>query len=399
MTVTVCIPAYRAGRFIAETVQSILRQTHADLQLLVAIDPPDDGSPDDTLEALQPWLADPRLRVWGNPCRLGWAENFNQLAGEVSTPWFCFLPHDDVWAPTYLATMVDALAAQPRAIVAYGDLLRFGATVPSRKSVTLPPNADRATAVFQFLAQGTEAMMWRGVTRTDALRRVRGFPTDRHKGFAVECEYALALLAVGEVVHVPRTLYFKRVHEVGVASASLERLRVPPADRLAGWREHDRRMQSLLVAALDDIRASPAQRTLCQAAKEAALLRRYQQFVQPALGQSELARAVAALSACCEAAAEDHGTVRANLNLVLAEHWRACADPARAAAFHQAAWLAGSTYDSVMAHARSLEAQGRDLEALERATEAIRIGHRNDVEEACQLLARVSGKRGWQRQS
>jgi len=205
-------------------------------------------------------LADPRISVRENLRRLGWADNFDQLAGEVTTPYFCLLPHDDIWAPTYLETMLAALAAQPRAILAYGDLLWFGATTPARKSVTLPPAADRVTSLFQFLLQGTEAMMCRGVTRTDALRRVKGFPTDRHKGFVVECEYALALLAAGRVCHVPRTLYFKRMHD-----------------------------------------------------------------------------------------------------------------------------------------ARWLEAQGRGLEALERATEAMRIGHRNEIEEARQLLGRVYTSRSWQR--
>lgn len=53
-TVTVCIPAYRAASFIAQTVIGVLRQTHSDLRVVVAIDPPDDGSPCGTATALAP---------------------------------------------------------------------------------------------------------------------------------------------------------------------------------------------------------------------------------------------------------------------------------------------------------------------------------------------------------
>ena len=84
----------------------------------------------------------------------------------------------------------------------------------------LPQGANRVTGLLHFLLQGTEAQMWRGLTRASALARVPGFPTDRHLGFVVECEYALALHGVGAVVHVPQTHYFKRIYAQDTISAS-----------------------------------------------------------------------------------------------------------------------------------------------------------------------------------
>ncbi|MFV0301618.1 MAG: glycosyltransferase family 2 protein [Paracoccus sp. (in: a-proteobacteria)] len=395
MTVTVCIPAYRAEGFIAETVASVLAQGHDDLKLVVSVDPPDDGGPDGTLAVLDRFAADPRLAVHVNPTRLGWAENMNALLAHVATPFFCFLPHDDIWSPRYLETMLAALEARPGAINAYGDILRFGAVQSVRKSVTLPADADRPTALLHFLLQGTEALMWRGVTRSRVLERLPGFPTDRHKGFVVECEYALNLLAVGAVCHVPQTHYFKRIYGHDVISASRERMLHTTEERLAGWREHDRRMRNLLAAALTDMGAGPDWQALCHAAKEAALLRRCQQFVEPRLDQPELIRAERVLAWCDAVATDTAGQVAARMHLVMARHWQAEAQPDHAAASRQAARLAAATYESVLAHAQALHQEQRHLEALERAVEAKRIGHLDDTRVASQLITRIYRTLGW----
>ncbi len=180
--------------------------------------------------------------------------------------------------------------------------------------------------------------MWRGLTRSRVLDRVSGFPTDRHKGLVVECEYSLALLGVGAACHVPRTLYFKRIYDADVVSASRERMLQPPEARLAGWQEHDRRMQGLLDAALEDMQAGAEARALCHAAREAALLKRFQQFVGPQLGPAELERAERALAWCGSAPSGPRAEIAASLHLVLGQHRQTSGDPAGAEASRRMAW-------------------------------------------------------------
>jgi hypothetical protein len=395
MTVTVCIPAYRAENFIAETVGAVLAQTHRDLKVVVSIDPPAEGSPDRTASALEPLLRDSRLSVRLNPIRLGWAENTNAMTPDIATPFYCFLPHDDIWSPRYLETMLDVLKSRPDAILAYGDLLRFGDSPPARKSVSLPPAASRRDAILSFLLHGTNAMMWRGVTRSEVLKRVGGFPVDQHKGLAAENEYVMALLSVGAVCHVPRTLYFKRIPEKSLVTASRERLLQPLEERLTGWTRHDRRMRSLLQLALDDAGAGPNERDLCGAAMEAAMLERFQNILGPKLSDQEYARAAAALQRLSELDTSHNGKVAANLHLVLSRHWSACGNKQRAHEAERASWEAGDTYGSVLAHARFLFRENRPLEALERAAEAIRIGHLNDTVRAERLIGQIYTRLGW----
>lgn len=395
MTVTVCIPAYRAGGFIAATVGAVLAQTHDDLTVLVAIDPPADGGPDDTAAALAPFAGDPRLEVTRNPRRLGWAENVNALFARVRTPFFCFLPHDDIWSPQYLALLLGALEADPGAVVAYADILRFGASPPVRKGVTLPPGADRLTALMHFLLQGTDAQMWRGVTRSSVRDRVAGFPTDAHKGFAVECEYALALFSAGGIRHVPRTLYFKRIYDRDVVSASRERLLLPLEARAAAWRAHDGRMQAHLDRALADMGAAADDRAVAGAALVAALLQRHQQFVAPALPADLTDRAAAALDRVARTPSPFADEIAAALHLVLAAHFRATGAHTRAAGATEAAWQAAATFATTLAHARALWAANRPLAALERATEALRIGHGDDTRPALALIDEIYDNLGW----
>jgi hypothetical protein len=395
LTVTVCIPAYRSGPSVMETVRSALRQTHQDLQVVVSIDPPEDGSADPTAAALEPLCGDPRLSVRTNVRRLGWAENVNSLLSSVRTPLYCILPHDDVWHPRHVETLVDALSAAPHAAVAYGDIMRFGATPPVRKSVTIPTDADRTDGLLHFLVQGTEAQAWRGVTRTVASQRIGGFPADSHKGFVVECEYALALHGVGAVVHVPQTLYFKRVYDHAVMSASRERMQLPQTERRIAWQEHDRRMGRLLSDALLHVHADAIRAALAHAAKEAALMRRYQQFVEPILGPNEVARISASVQECVHARHHLAGQVAANLHMVMRRHWLAAGDHGKADIALDEAARSSDTPEVATAIAERLLVQGRAVEAIERATAAIRLGHCDDTRAAQNVIAVAYAKLGW----
>ncbi|MBC6471721.1 MAG: glycosyltransferase family 2 protein [Hormoscilla sp. GM102CHS1] len=59
---SVIIPAYNGEKTIRETVESVLRQTFTDFELIVV----NDGSTDSTLEILSS-IQDPRLKVFSYP--------------------------------------------------------------------------------------------------------------------------------------------------------------------------------------------------------------------------------------------------------------------------------------------------------------------------------------------
>lgn len=109
MDVSVVVPLYNKAAWVQRALDSISRQTHAPLEVLVVDDGSTDGS--DRIARAHA-LAHPRFRVLRQPnAGPGAARNAGaaQARGEV----LAFLDADDAWAPDYLADAVRALRAWP----------------------------------------------------------------------------------------------------------------------------------------------------------------------------------------------------------------------------------------------------------------------------------------------
>ncbi len=399
MTVTVCIPAYAAGAFLTETVRSVLAQTHRDLKVEVAVDlHPSDGSgePDDTLAALEPFLADQRIAIHRNPSRLGWDANIRAQLERVATSHFAILPHDDVWDPRYVDAFLEALAARPAASVAYGDLFRFGATELTQHSMPLPASGSIADQVTAFLLQGAPGMPWRGVTRTSCLAAVGGFPVDGHQGFAVECEYAMALILAGTAVHVPRPLYFKRIRPAGAVRASRER--IANRDRAVlelAWTNHVERMRSPLTSALHAWSLPDSHRRLIGLAFDAAMMRRYQAMVSRALPDDEINKAEMSLQMLARLDAPLAQTVASRVHVALSRDLAARKN--REGALSHAVQAVASdpvSPESCLTLARELLVAGRPFEGLELVARAERA--LPNYPGAARLRKRICVALGWE---
>src|SRR5512137_1413473 len=90
--VSVCMPTYNYGRYLAEAVESVISQTFKDFELLVI----DDCSCDDTDEVMQSYAArDKRIRYIRNKRNLGMVENWNYCLREARGEYIKFLFGDD----------------------------------------------------------------------------------------------------------------------------------------------------------------------------------------------------------------------------------------------------------------------------------------------------------------
>ena len=61
--ISIIVPSYNRGALIGETIQSILSQTYDNWELIIV----DDGSADNTMEVLQPFLKDERIKLVDRP--------------------------------------------------------------------------------------------------------------------------------------------------------------------------------------------------------------------------------------------------------------------------------------------------------------------------------------------
>lgn len=97
--VSVITPAYRAARFIGETIRSVQAQTYRDFEMLIV----DDCSPDDTATIVESFAAsDPRIRLLRQQTNGGPAAARNRALAEARGRWVAFLDSDDTWLPQKL---------------------------------------------------------------------------------------------------------------------------------------------------------------------------------------------------------------------------------------------------------------------------------------------------------
>lgn len=88
--VSIIIPTYNMGKFIAEAIESALNQSFTDFEILIG----DNLSTDNTLEIIQKFN-DKRIRLIKNPTNIGAIANFNNLINESKGEYIKFLEADD----------------------------------------------------------------------------------------------------------------------------------------------------------------------------------------------------------------------------------------------------------------------------------------------------------------
>lgn len=101
--VTIIMPTYKCGRFIAESIRSVQTQTYENWELIVV----DDCSEDGTIGIVQDLLReDQRIQLLSNARNSGAAVSRNVALREAKGRWIAFLDSDDLWEPTKLEKQI-----------------------------------------------------------------------------------------------------------------------------------------------------------------------------------------------------------------------------------------------------------------------------------------------------
>jgi len=105
-TVTIVMPVYNPGKYLAPCLDSLLAQTFGDFRLIAI----DDGSTDGSGEVLRAYAAeDSRILAWWNPENLGAARTRNIGIQMAKGTYLSVVDADDFYEPDYLETMVGAM--------------------------------------------------------------------------------------------------------------------------------------------------------------------------------------------------------------------------------------------------------------------------------------------------
>jgi len=104
--VSIIMPTYNCGRFIRESIGSVLAQTYQEWELIIV----DDLSTDDT-DAIVRSYEDKRIRYMRNESNMGAALTRNRALCAAKGRYIAFLDADDIWTPDKLEKQIAFMQA------------------------------------------------------------------------------------------------------------------------------------------------------------------------------------------------------------------------------------------------------------------------------------------------
>jgi glycosyltransferase involved in cell wall biosynthesis len=115
--VSVCIPVRNGGDFLPPAVDSVLRQSFDDFELIIV----DNCSTDGTVKWIEGKASTtPKIRFYQNATNIGLVGNFNACLGYAKGEYIKFLCADDLLLPESVQRMSDALDADSSVALAVG---------------------------------------------------------------------------------------------------------------------------------------------------------------------------------------------------------------------------------------------------------------------------------------
>ena len=208
---------FRGARWLETSMRSVLAQSHANLELLVA----DDASDDDSV-AIAQRIADQdgRVRVLPSAINAGPAATRNRALEVAKGDWIAIVDSDDLIHPDRLERLLD-VARQTGADLVADDLVHFGAgerrTLLQPLQLTRPMLLD--TAQFMRSNGADRSLPSYGYLKPLISRRVLGerrYDTSLHIGEDFDLVMRMLIEGASFVV-VPDPLYAYRRHASSIS--------------------------------------------------------------------------------------------------------------------------------------------------------------------------------------
>jgi len=205
--VSLGMPVYNGERFIRQALDSLLRQTYTNLEFIIS----DNASTDRTAEICQEYAArDQRIRYYRNAANIGMTANLRRVFELSSGDYFMWACMDDTRPPTIVASCLEALLKNKRAVMAHGRVLLNleGREQPVEVTNEMDVSDRKAgVRVREFTNGITSNCIIYGLYRRDAL--ISGTLPNSYGQDYLLC-LQMCLLGPLEYVRAPMILYHVR---------------------------------------------------------------------------------------------------------------------------------------------------------------------------------------------
>jgi glycosyltransferase involved in cell wall biosynthesis len=205
--VSVGVPVRNGAASLRTALESIRRQTHTELEVLIS----DNASTDDTAQICAEYASrDTRFRVLRHAAPVSALANLRSVFEATRGPYFLWAAHDDWRAETYVEVLLAGLERHSQASVAFSDVILFEDLDSAQNLCPLAFHFEtEGLAFLERLRKTTQTAPFHiyGLIRRAALQGYPWYETE----YAPDWPIMLWLAARGDFVRVPGTqfLYYR----------------------------------------------------------------------------------------------------------------------------------------------------------------------------------------------
>lgn len=211
--VSIIIPTFNCESYIAATINSVLSQSHKDIEIIVV----DDGSSDKTKDIVREFNTKVKLISQPNS---GVCVARNRGLSESSGSFICFMDHDDYWYPEKLASQVEIFRVHPEVGVVYSRFINWYADTngqfPSPESFeprTIQDEIDTEFSgwVYHLFLLDSWMLTSTAIFRSDVLKKCGGF--DESLPFSEDWDLWLRVTREYPMIRMTRPTTLYRQHQ------------------------------------------------------------------------------------------------------------------------------------------------------------------------------------------
>jgi glycosyltransferase involved in cell wall biosynthesis len=200
--ISVLITTYNREKYIKDAIDSVLKSTFQDYEIIIV----DDCSTDKTVDIINEMaLKDSRIKFYLNSINLGDYANRLKAASYASGLYLKYLDADDLIYPHSLSIFVDGMKANPSAVLG------------------ISPTSDKIKGVFPILLDVGQSIRYHfliggildggptcTIIRKDIFDSLDGFKSERFTG---DIDFWFRIAEKYPIIILPHSLVFYREHE------------------------------------------------------------------------------------------------------------------------------------------------------------------------------------------
>lgn len=152
--VSIIMPSWNTGKYIAESIQSVLAQTYTNWELIIV----DDCSTDNTDEVIANFC-DKRIRYLKNTQNSGAALTRNRALREANGEWIAFLDSDDIWLPEKLERQIEFMKKNSY-VFSYHDFEKIDEVGKSLEITVTGPEIVTRSMMYNYGYPGCLTFMY-----------------------------------------------------------------------------------------------------------------------------------------------------------------------------------------------------------------------------------------------